>query len=283
MNKEKKRFLRCKDFTVSQQEFDLLYNEEFDMLETFPQPLASELPMYYESENYISHTDASRNLVEKIYQVVKKFTLKRKLRLINSFHTEEKELLDIGCGTGDFMLICKKNGWNVTGVEPGEKASLIAKDKLNQNSIFTEIINLPEKQFDVITLWHVLEHIPNTQFYIQRLKEKLKPNGILIIAVPNFKSYDANYYGAFWAAFDVPRHLWHFSKTAIQKLFSIQKMKIEKILPMWFDSFYVSILSEKYKKGSTNFVKAFCIGLLSNLKAITSKEASSLIYVIKNL
>jgi 2-polyprenyl-3-methyl-5-hydroxy-6-metoxy-1,4-benzoquinol methylase len=137
-------------------------------------------------------------------------------------------------------------------------------------------------QFDVITLWHVLEHVPNLENYIATLKSKLKPNGILIVAVPNYKSYDAGYYKQFWAAYDVPRHLWHFSKKSIQGLFAKQEMHVVKILPMVFDSFYVSLLSEKYKNGKSNFLKAFYVGLLSNLKAAGTKEYSSLIYVIKN-
>ena len=131
-------------------------------------------------------------------------------------------------------------------------------------------------------MWHVLEHVPNVENQIAQLKRLLKPHGTIFIAVPNFKSYDANYYGNFWAAYDVPRHLWHFSKTAIQKLFAKQNLKLIKILPMILDSFYVSLLSEKYKTGKMNFVKAFYIGLLSNIKAKQNLEYSSHIYVIKN-
>jgi len=170
-------------------------------------------------------------------------------------------------------------------VEPNAKAKISAENKLKGafvSEIYSEIIQLNnEKQFDVITLWHVLEHVPNLDEYISTLKKLLKPNGILIVAVPNFKSFDANYYKQFWAAFDVPRHLWHFSKKSIQLLFAKQEMNILKILPMWFDSFYVSLLSEKYKHGKSNFLKAFYIGFLSNLKASRTKEYSSLIYLLK--
>ena len=166
------------------------------------------------------------------------------------------------------------------GVEPNSKAKKIAEDKSElhlKNSI--EEINA---QYDVITMWHVLEHVPNLLEYIAKLKLLLKENGVLIVAVPNHKSYDATYYKEWWAAYDVPRHLWHFSKKSISVLFGKAEMKIEKIVPMYFDSFYVSLLSEKYKTGSSNFIKAFFIGLLSNLKAISTKEYSSLIYIIKN-
>ena len=286
MSSEKVHFLTCKDYTVSHKNFDLLYNAALDMLETFPQPSAEELSGYYESDAYISHTDSKKTATEKGYQFVKKIALTSKLKLINSFKTTDKNLLDVGCGTGDFLRTCKNNGWKVTGVEPNEKAKITAENKLKgewDSLIYSEINQLKsEAKFDVITLWHVLEHIPNLDNYIATLKMQLRPDGVLIVAVPNYKSYDAKYYKQFWAAYDVPRHLWHFSKKSILLLFAKHKMSITTILPMWFDSFYVSLLSEKYKNGNTNFLKAFYIGLVSNLKAIGSKEYSSLIYILKN-
>ncbi|UMB53014.1 class I SAM-dependent methyltransferase [Lutibacter sp. A64] len=285
MNSNKKPYLSCIDYTVSNKKFDLIYNAKLDMLETYPQPKVEELDLYYQSSDYISHTDAKKSFLDKVYQIVKKYALNTKLKLINSFKTSEQNLLDIGCGTGDFLVTCKNNGWNVVGVEPNKNARDLAESKLNKQStstIFSDIEQLTSEKFDVITLWHVLEHVPNLETYILKLKSLLKPNGVLVVAVPNFKSFDALYYKQYWAAFDVPRHLWHFSKTAIQQLFSKQKMNVVKILPMKFDSFYVSLLSEKYKTSKSNFIKAFYIGFKSNLKASTSKEHSSLIYVIKN-
>lgn len=263
-----------------------MYNETVDMLVTFPQPKPEELSGYYESDDYISHTDSKETAIDKLYQIVKKHALTNKLKLINSFKTADKNLLDVGCGTGDFLLVCKNNGWKVTGVEPNAKAKNTAENKLKgvlTSEIYSEINQLNnEAQFDVITLWHVLEHVPNLEVYISSLKKLLKPDGVLIVAVPNFKSYDAKHYREFWAAFDVPRHLWHFSKKSIRLLFEKHEMSVVKILPMWFDSFYVSLLSEKYKNGKGNFLKAFYIGLISNIKAITTKEHSSLIYLLKN-
>ncbi|MFZ2284133.1 MAG: class I SAM-dependent methyltransferase [Lutibacter sp.] len=283
---ETTHYLTCKDYTVSHKDFDLLYHPSLDMLETFPQPKAEELSGYYESDNYISHTDSKKSRIDKLYQLVKKIALASKLELLNSFKTADKNLLDVGCGTGDFLLTCKNNGWKVTGVEPNAKAKIIAENKLageSASEIYSEIHQLKkELQFDVITLWHVLEHVPNLNNYIATLKSRLKPEGILIVAVPNYKSYDAGYYKQFWAAYDVPRHLWHFSKKSIQGLFAKQEMGVVKILPMVFDSFYVSLLSEKYKNEKSNFLKAFYVGLLSNIKAMVTKEYSSLIYVIKN-
>ena len=279
----KPTYLTVKDHSVSGEEFQLLHNVELDMLETFPQPQGDKLSEYYKSEDYISHTDAKRNLFEKVYHLVRSISLKRKLKLINSFLSEEKTLLDIGCGTGDFLEIAKNNNWNVLGIEPNEQARLIANSKTN-NSVFdiSQLETLEVNSFDVITLWHVLEHLPDLEKHVKLFKSLLKPHGTLVIAVPNFKSHDAQHYKNFWAAYDVPRHLWHFSKTAIEKLFHKEQLKLVKTLPMKFDAYYVSLLSEKYKFGFMNPLKAFWIGWRSNLKGNRSKEYSSHIYVLKH-
>jgi 2-polyprenyl-3-methyl-5-hydroxy-6-metoxy-1,4-benzoquinol methylase len=252
------------------------------MLETFPQPKADKLPSYYKSEDYISHTDAKRNLFEKAYHVVRSIALNKKLKLINSFNTSEKHLLDVGCGTGDFLLKAKEGGWTVNGIEPNESARAIANSKLETSVFGVEALSgLRPNSFDVITLWHVLEHLPNLEWHISVFEKLLKDNGKLIIAVPNYNSFDAKFYNTFWAAYDVPRHLWHFSQKSIELLFEKVSMKKEKTLPMRFDAFYVSLLSEKYKSGSMNVIKAFFRGLQSNAKARRSGEYSSLIYVLK--
>jgi len=276
----KKHFLTVTDYSVSKETFELYYDQDLDLLITSPQPSPENLGRYYESNDYISHTDSKRSLFEKAYHFVKGIALKNKLNLINNCSSIKGNLLDIGAGTGDFLLTAKQNGWNTIGVEPSEKAKGIAVGKGIQFSDSTE--ELESNSFDVITMWHVLEHVPNLEIQIKELKRLVKPNGTIIIAVPNFKSYDAKYCGKFWAAFDVPIHFWHFSKTSIKLLFQKEDIKLEKVLPMKFDSFYVSLLSEKYKNGKMNFVKAIWIGLVSNWKANWSLEYSSHIYVLKN-
>ena len=276
--KELVPLMSCVDYTVSKESYELLMNAKYNMMVTLPVP--SDLENYYKSEDYISHTNANKNVFDKLYQRVRKHTLQKKLTLINSFNSSEKKLLDIGSGTGDFLSTCKNNGWNVFGVEPSKDARTISEKK--GIKAVDDLSLLKEGNFDVITLWHVLEHVENLLEYIEILKTKLKPNGVLIIAVPNYNSFDANYYKEYWAAFDVPRHLWHFSQESIKKLFSQVFMKVEKTIPMKFDSYYVSMLSEKYKSGKNKYLKAFYIGFLSNLKARSSSEYSSLIYVIKN-
>ncbi|MDE1205489.1 class I SAM-dependent methyltransferase [Tenacibaculum larymnensis] len=277
--KNLKPFLNCIDHTVSKESYEVMINEDYDMLVTSPVP--NNLEKYYVSEDYISHTDSKTSLFDKTYQFVKNYTLKKKLKLINSFNTEDKLILDVGAGTGDFLKVCQNGGWKITGVEPSEKARVFAKNK--NIHLLEDLSKIENKQFDVITLWHVLEHIPNLTEYIKQLKLLLKPNGILIIAVPNYQSFDAKHYKEFWAAYDVPRHLWHFSKTSISKIFSLVGMEVKKTLPMKFDSFYVSLLSEKYKTKKSRPFQAFLTGLKSNVKASRSGEYSSLIYIIKNV
>lgn len=276
----KKHFLTVKDYSVSKETFDLYYDETLDMLITHPQPSLENLGKYYESEDYISHTDNKRSLFEKLYHFIKNIALKNKLNLINSLQPNKGKILDIGAGTGDFLSVAKNDGWQTIGVEPNERAKSIAIKK--GISFVEQTSELENQSFDVISMWHVLEHVPDLDKQIKELKRLLKPTGTLIIAVPNFKSFDAKHYGKFWAAFDVPIHFWHFSKTAIKLLFEKEEMKLEKILPMKFDSFYVSLLSEKYKSGKMNFIKSFFTGLQSNWKAKKNFEYSSHIYILKN-
>lgn len=274
-----KLVLKVKDHSVSGELFELWKDEQFDMLVTHPQPSLDKLPSYYESDDYISHTDGKRSFFEKLYHFIKGIALKNKLHLIHSL-SSKGTLLDIGAGTGEFLLICKKNGWQVTGIEPSDKAKAIAQKK--GIHIETALGGLPDHAFDVITMWHVLEHVPDLNHQLDELKRLLKPNGTIIIAVPNFNSLDAKLYQEYWAAYDVPIHLWHFSKTAIQKIFATKEMELKKVVPMKFDSFYVSLLSEKYKNGNMNFIKAFFNGLRSNWYGNRKKEYSSHIYILKN-
>ncbi|WP_055444129.1 class I SAM-dependent methyltransferase [Lacinutrix himadriensis] len=281
--KENNTPLKVKDHSVSGEAFELIENKTYGFLETTPQPKEDKLSEYYKTEDYISHTDSKRNVLEKVYHVVRSIYLKRKLKLINSFSATEKNLLDIGCGTGDFLQVAQQNNWQVSGIEPNPEARDIANRKTD-NTVYTtaQLQEFKKHSFDVITLWHVLEHLPNLEEQVLVFKSLLKVNGTLIIAVPNYKSYDANHYKDFWAALDVPRHLWHFNQESISKLFAKENMKVVKTLPMKFDAYYVSLLSEKYKSGFMNPVKAFWFGFLSNLKGKRSGEYSSLIYVIKN-
>lgn len=268
----------CKDNTVSGEYFEVMEHEEYEMLVTSPVP--KNLEKYYKSESYISHTDSKKTFFDKIYQAVKNHTLKQKLLLLNSFKSSSKSVLDFGAGTGDFLKICKNNNWQVLGIEPSAEARENAVKK--GVHLKESLLDITNQKFDVITLWHVLEHVENLKNTIKVLKSLLQPEGRIVVAVPNYKSYDAAFYKEHWAAYDVPRHLWHFSQKSIHKLFLEAEMIVEETLPMKFDSYYVSLLSEKYKTGKSNPIKAFYRGFLSNRSAKSTTEYSSLIYVIKN-
>ncbi|WP_396632723.1 class I SAM-dependent methyltransferase [Maribacter sp. R86514] len=274
---EKITNLQTRDFLVTQENFELVYDSKTDMLVTKPVP--KDLSKYYDPNNYISHSDDGNGLLEKIYQLVKKYTLNKKVQLINHYTNQEKKLLDIGCGTGEFLIHAKNKNWKTVGVELNDQARQKASNK--KIDTFKSLDNLNNQKFDVITLWHVLEHLPNLEDQILKIKSLLEKNGTLIIAVPNYKSYDAKYYKQYWAAYDTPRHLWHFSQKAIKTIFAEKNFIVKDTLPMYFDSYYVSLLSENYKNGSSNYIKAFYRGFVSNLKAKSTTEYSSLIYVLK--
>ena len=268
--------LTTKDFLVSGEAFHLIYDVDLDMLRTYPQP--EELSPYYESQAYISHTDAKKGLMASLYQKVKRRALRKKVKLIGEMNQGIGSVLDIGAGTGDFLLAAKNKGWKTEGVEVNSGARDLAREK--EITLQTSMDDFSGRQFDVVTLWHVLEHLPDLENTVTRISSLVKPNGVLIVAVPNFRSYDAKHYKSFWAAYDVPRHLWHFSKSTMQKLFS-KTMDLQNIKPMIFDSFYVSLLSEKYKSGNSFSIRGLWIGFWSNCSALFTKEYSSLIYCFR--
>lgn len=269
--------LTTKDYFLTKEEFSLELDTHYDMLVTKPQP--KNLDKYYQTSNYISHTDQSTNFFEKIYSIAKKYTLHKKTKLINQFSNNGKTLLDIGCGTGEFLVTAKKENWTIFGVEPNKQAREKAVSK--KLNVVENLENLGQQKFNVISLWHVMEHLPDLKNQIKKITNLLAEEGTLIIAVPNFKSNDAIHYKEYWAAYDTPRHLWHFSQKAISELFKEQNFKIIQTLPMKFDSYYVSLLSEKYKNGKQNYFKAIYQGWLSNYKANRTSEYSSLTYVLK--
>lgn len=273
------KVLDLKDHFLTKEDFSIYKDSNTGVHYTFPQPL-KDLSRYYESENYISHTDGKKTLFEKIYQIAKVYNLNQKLNLIRST-TNGKKILDYGCGAGDFLQHMQKNGYDVLGMEPNEKAFEISQSKIGKDNVVNCELKDINQKFDIITMWHVLEHIPNLNEILSELKKHLTPNGTLIIAVPNHLSYDATYYGNVWAAYDVPRHLWHFNPQSIQSLIKKFGMKIENVSPMKLDAFYVSLLSEKYKDNSFAFLKAFYIGMKSNFKAQKTGQYSSLIYTIR--
>lgn len=216
--------------------------------------------------------------------MVRNYTLQSKKKLLNQVNNNAKgALLDIGAGTGAFANTMKLDDWQVTALEPDDVARENAlKNYGLQLQTPDTLYCLPESSFDVITMWHVLEHVHDLHGYIDTFQKILQPNGTLIIAVPNYTSHDAEKYGQYWAAYDVPRHLYHFSPDCMQRLMQTHGFTVTNYIPMWFDSFYVSMLSEQYKNGKSNIVGAVSTALESNRMAWTdAKKCSSVIYVIK--
>jgi SAM-dependent methyltransferase len=274
--------LSAKDHTVSQESFAIWECADCSLRFTQDVPGPSAIIPYYKSEKYISHSNTSRGFINKLYQSVRRKTLKKKRRLIQKVTgLQTGSLLDLGSGTGAFAHAMNQAGWEVRGLEPDADARRTAKELhgiVLEDS--TQLYQLPSSSFDAITLWHVLEHVHDLHQYTAKLKELLKDKGKLFIAVPNYTSKDAAIYKEFWAAYDVPRHLYHFSPASMKILMEKHGLKLSHYKPMWYDSFYISLLSSRYKNGRANLFAAFINGLRSNLKAMgDEKRCSSVIYI----
>jgi 2-polyprenyl-3-methyl-5-hydroxy-6-metoxy-1,4-benzoquinol methylase len=271
------------DYTVSKEQFSIFQCANCSLRFTQNVPDTNHIGPYYRSENYISHSETNKGLVNWLYLRVRKFTLSTKKTFIEDRTGMKNGLvLDIGAGAGAFIHYMQQKGWQVEGLEPDASAIERASSEYGlQLKPSSHLFSINPASFDAITLWHVLEHVHDLHEYIAQIKKICKPGGKIFIAVPNYTSYDADHYSSVWAAYDVPRHLYHFSPAAMHELMRRHHCVIERIQPMWFDSFYVSLLSEKYKTGRSNLLKGFLIGLRSNIKAMYNKrKASSVIYVI---
>ena len=281
----------CQDFTLVFSLKDYFYTEETFTIQqctkcglriTNPRPDEKALGAYYKTENYLSHSDRNETLFDKMYHFIKKYNLNHKRKLVEKFH-QSGRIMDIGCGTGAFLGEFDKSRWNRMGFEPDEEAREIAKTHqgIEVNDL-TVLNNLTDTKAEVITLWHVLEHVSTINEQLSKIKKLLSDDGILVIAVPMSNSYDANYYGKYWAAYDVPRHLYHFTKDTLEQLLSKHGFKLIEKYPMRFDSFYISLLSEKYKNKSLPLLRGIIKGISSNLAASVKKGTySSMIFVFK--
>lgn len=276
--------LTAKDHTVSQIDFDVWHCNDCSLRFTQDIPAIHEIGTFYQSANYISHSNTKKGLINQLYHLVRNYTLGLKARQIKRFTGLQKgRLLDIGAGVGAFAATMQNVGWTVTALEPDEQARKKAADT------FGLTLQLPEElyrfvgdSFDVITLWHVLEHVHDLSGYWKAFHNCLPKGGKLVIAVPNYTSADAGYYQQDWAAYDVPRHLYHFSPASMQELATQNGFRMVKMQPMWFDAFYVAMLSEQYKTGKINYLLAFIQGLKSNWSAMgNAAKCSSVIYVME--
>jgi SAM-dependent methyltransferase len=283
-NTEYELLFWVKDHTVSGEHFSVVCCKECNLVFTLNPPDKQAIGRYYQSDAYISHTDSKEGLFNRLYQLVRKRAIVSKKKMIEQLvDRAQRRLLDYGCGTGAFVAAMQSGGWNVHGIEPdpGARTRAVAqtKAKIADPSFLTE---LPDESMDVITLWHVLEHVHDLHSTLGHFNRILHKNGILLVAVPNHKSHDALHYGASWAAYDVPRHLYHFDPSTMKALMKLHGFDLVDMKPMWFDAFYVSLLSEVYRSGRMRPFRAMLTGIVSNTKALTQKGVcSSQIYLIR--
>lgn len=280
--KDYRAYKNCKDFMVTNETFSIVSCENCGFKFTNPRPDENELMKYYESPQYISHKNKSNNLINFVYKNVRKVTVRQKANLLGKL-AGKGHIMDYGCGTGEFLKACQDRGWHIQGVEPAPLAREQA-GRLTGSEIYGSIFDSnDQKTYDAITMWHVLEHVPQLDKTFMRIKKLLKPNGRIVIAVPNHASYDAQRYDNFWAGYDLPRHLSHFDKGTMSTLLSKHHFKVERIIPQKLDAYYVSLLSEKNKTQQTNIFSALANGYRSNHEAKKGQQNySSLIYVVIN-
>jgi 2-polyprenyl-3-methyl-5-hydroxy-6-metoxy-1,4-benzoquinol methylase len=275
-------YLSVKDHFLTGEEFHLVRCAGCGFIFINPRPDFSTIAQYYKSEDYISHDASKNDLVSRVYKIARDFSIRGKFNLVNKY-AASGTILDYGCGTGEFLAYCSTKGFHTTGLEPSPKARKFATER-HKIAVFEKTDQLANQsgKFNVITLWHVLEHIHDLNETIETLNQLLAPSGTLIVAVPNCTSHDAKQYGSYWAAYDVPRHIYHFTKDTIRELFKKHNFYIHQILPQKLDAYYVSLLSEKYKNGKNNYLRTLATGFESNLKAKNPNRGySSQIYILK--
>ena len=273
--------LWLKDEFLTKKDFHICECLNCGLLYTMPRPSKEKIGAYYKSDEYYSHQENKKGFVPRLYEAIKKINLKHKFHLASSDLPVGK-LLDIGCGVGDFLHVAENKGWQCTGVEPSDEAREIARQRIKGDLLYSEDLEqLPDQSFDLITMWHVLEHVDDLKWQVAQLQRLIKPNGRIVIAVPNYRSYDGRFYNAFWAAYDVPRHLNHFNKTVLTKMFKTSGLSLVSMDKLVWDAYYISFMSEQYKHHFMPLVRGVFRGLVSNIKARRSGEWSSLVYVFR--
>lgn len=276
--------LTCTDHYATGEKFTIYRCTACGFLFTQHVPDESVIGRYYESPDYISHTDTRKGLANRLYHYVRGYMLGRKAALIERIcGMRNGDLLDIGTGTGYFSRYMQKRGWKVSAIEKSPQARAFAREHFGLEVAAPEkLASYGKDTFDVVTLWHVMEHLQDINGTWQRLFEILRDKGILVIAVPNPASFDAEHYKEVWAAYDVPRHLWHFTPSAMQQFGAKFGFILTERHPMPFDAFYVSMLSEKYRGSHMSFLKGMLTGTEAWFASLVKKErSSSMIYVFR--
>ena len=280
-SEENKVYIALKDLFLSKKNFQIHECTNCGLLYTMPRPDKEKIGDYYKSNEYYSHQENKKGFIPRLYEAIKKVNVNNKYKMATKGLAGDR-LLDIGCGVGDFLHIAEKHGWDCIGVEPSMEAKAIAKKRINANIIESEDLNtIGDETFDLITMWHVLEHVDDLKWQVEQLQRLVKPKGRIVIAVPNYKSYDGQYYKEFWAAYDVPRHLNHFNKNTITQIFKSQGLELKKTEKLVWDAYYISYMSEQYKQKSLPLIRGAYRGFISNIKARSSGEWSSLVYIFE--
>jgi SAM-dependent methyltransferase len=277
-----KDFLQCTDHFVTGEKFMISACSQCGFHFTNPRPLLKDSGRYYESEKYISHSKTSRGFTNTLFHQARRFTIRSKRDLVRKY-SSSASILDYGSGTGEFLAEMKGSGFSCFGIEPNATARDSAVSYYGLNVVDEDgIKNIEPGSLGCISLWHVLEHVYPLEQRVIEFFDKLEPGGTLIVALPNMLSYDARKYGECWAAYDVPRHIHHFTPSTVLQLMKKAGFELIKTSPMYFDAFYISLLSEKYRHGHEKYINAFFTGLWSNLSAFFGKgNYSSLIYIFK--
>ncbi len=277
-------FIQAKDYLVSHRIFSVVRCPQCGLVLTNPRPADDKLPAYYQSHDYLSHSGQASTLTEKIYQAVKRLMLRKKVYFLKKWLREGDHILDVGTGTGDFPLQMKKAGIHAIGVEPNEAAAALARAKgLEVYADLSSVHAEGRKSFAMITLWHVLEHMADPNEQIGLIRNLLRHDGMLVVAVPMIDSYDAAYYKQYWAAYDLPRHLVHFSSTTLVQLLNKHGFQLIEKRSLPFDAYYISLLSESHMNVLVKplaWLRAIYTGLMSNIRYWSGRRpASSQVFV----
>ncbi|MFA9212646.1 MAG: class I SAM-dependent methyltransferase [Candidatus Methylacidiphilales bacterium] len=276
--------LTCKDFVATNESFDITRCKKCSFLFTNPRPDSTEIGKYYQSDKYVSHAGKKEGLgiMYKIYDIVRNYNIKQKLDLIKNYHNSGK-LMDLGCGLGYFLDgAVKDKTYHCVGVDVSEEAINYVKDTFGYK-VFNEneLDSFQENSFEVITQWHVMEHVHYLNERMIQLYKLLKPDGTMFIAVPNSNSWDAKNYKEFWDGYDVPRHLYHFNQNSFKLLMEKHGFKIVETKPLLFDAPYISMRSETHKQNNLTMIRGAINGLISNNYANSNGDYSSLLFVVK--
>ena len=272
---QNKKNLHCetKDYLVTGESFKVYLDQNNIIGKTHPIPQKEEMDKYYESEEYYPHSLNKKSLLAFLYTITRKHMHLKRLTWIRGYIKKNTSILDYGCGSGDFVKYLRSKSIDAYGYEPNYNFC--------EHDFLTNQEGWKNKKYEVIVLWHVLEHIHNPFDLIQSLKKRLNKKGKILIAIPNFKSFDSKYYGKYWAGYDTPRHLWHFSRKGLGLMAKENNFKVLKVKSLHLDSIYVSCLSEKYKRSPFPLLIGIVIGCISILKSFFTKESSSFLFVLK--